>query len=102
MPLDGLTLGFAADELRAALVNGRIDRIVQPERDELNLTIRNNGQNHLLLLSSSADCARAHLTAQKKTGPLEPPAQKIRVRRRGNVSPVNKRLKTRMNAPHDR
>ncbi len=30
MPLDGLTLGFAADELRAALVNGRIDRIVQP------------------------------------------------------------------------
>ena len=74
MPLDGLTLGFAADELRAALVNGRIDRIVQPERDELNLTIRNNGQNHLLLLSASADCARAHLTAQKKTGPLEPPA----------------------------
>ena len=74
MPLDGLTLGFVADELRAALVNGRIDRIVQPERDELNLTIRNNGQNHLLLLSASADCARAHLTAQKKTGPLEPPA----------------------------
>ena len=74
MPLDGLTLGLVADELRAALVNGRIDRIVQPERDELNLTIRNNGQNHLLLLSASADCARAHLTAQKKTGPLEPPA----------------------------
>ena len=59
MPLDGLTLGLVADELRAALVNGRIDRIVQPERDELNLTIRNNGQNHLLLLSASADCARA-------------------------------------------
>lgn len=74
MPLDGLTLGFVADELRAALVNGRIDRIVQPERDELILTIRNNGQNRLLLLSASADCARAHLTEQKKTGPLEPPA----------------------------
>lgn len=74
MPLDGLTLGFMAEELRTALVGGRIDRITQPERDELNLLIRNNGQNHLLLLSASAGCARAHLTRQKKTGPLEPPA----------------------------
>ena len=74
MPLDGLTLSFLSNELRDALVGGRIDRIVQPERDELNLTIRNNGQNYLLLLSAGADCARAHLTAQKKIGPLEAPA----------------------------
>ena len=74
MPLDGLTLSFLSNELRDALVGGRIDRIVQPERDELNLAIRNNGQNYLLLLSAGADCARAHLTAQKKIGPLEAPA----------------------------
>ncbi len=74
MPLDGLTLSFLSNELRDALVGGRIDRIVQPERDELNLTIRNNGRNYLLLLSAGADCARAHLTAQKKIGPLEAPA----------------------------
>lgn len=74
MPLDGITLGFMADELSAALVGGRIDRVTQPERDELILAIRNNGKNMLLLLSASAGCARAHLTSQKKTGPLEPPA----------------------------
>ena len=74
MPLDGFTLGLLTDELRAALVGGRIDRIAQPERDELILTIRNNGKNQLLLLSASAGCARAHITGQKKTGPLEPPA----------------------------
>lgn len=74
MPLDGITLGFMADELSQALVGGRIDRVTQPERDELILTIRNNGKNMLLLLSASAGCARAHLTGQKKTGPLEPPA----------------------------
>lgn len=74
MPLDGLTLGFIARELKDALVGGRIDRVTQPERDELNLVIRNNGQNHLLLLSASTGCARAHLTDVKKTGPLEPPA----------------------------
>ena len=74
MPLDGLTLSLLAGELRNTLVGGRIDRIVQPERDELNLTIRNGGQNHLLLLSAGADCARAQLTKQKKVGPLEAPA----------------------------
>lgn len=74
MPLDGITLGFMADELSRELVGGRIDRVTQPERDELILTIRNNGKNMLLLLSASAGCARAHLTAQKKTGTLEPPA----------------------------
>lgn len=74
MPLDGITLGFMADELSRELVGGRIDRVTQPERDELILAIRNNGKNMLLLLSASAGCARAHLTAQKKTGTLEPPA----------------------------
>ena len=74
MPLDGLTLSLLVGELRNTLVGGRIDRIVQPERDELNLTIRNGGQNHLLLLSAGADCARAQLTKQKKVGPLEAPA----------------------------
>ena len=74
MPLDGFTLGIMADELRREFVGGRIDKIAQPERDELILTIRNNGKNQLLLLSASAGCARAHITAQKKVGPLEPPS----------------------------
>lgn len=74
MPLDGFTLGLMSRELKNTLVGGRIDRITQPEKDELNLVIRNGGKNHLLLLSASAGCARAHLTQAKKTGPLEPPA----------------------------
>ncbi len=72
MPLDGFTLGLIARELDAALTGGRIDRIVQPERDELLLTIRNSGANHILLLSASAGCARAHLTSVRKQSPLEP------------------------------
>ena len=52
MPLDGLTLGFVTGELDAKLTGGRIDRVTQPERDELILTIRNGGENHLLLLSA--------------------------------------------------
>ncbi len=72
MPMDGLTLGLIARELKSTLAGGRVDRIVQPERDELILTVRNGGANHLLLLSASAGCARAHLTSTKKGGPLEP------------------------------
>ncbi|MBR1559968.1 MAG: NFACT family protein [Clostridia bacterium] len=73
MPMDGLTLGLVARELSRALVGGRIAKIVQPERDEIILTIRNEGVNRQLLLSATANCARAHLTQVKKNNPLEPP-----------------------------
>ena len=72
MPLDGFTLGLIARELNGALCGGRIDRIIQPERDELIFTVRNGGANHQLLLSASAGCARAHLTNVRKNSPLEP------------------------------
>ena len=72
MPLDGFTLGLIARELNDTLKGGRIDRIIQPERDELIFTIRSGGANHMLLLSASAGNARAHLTKIKKNSPLEP------------------------------
>ena len=74
MPFDGLTLGLVARELDAALAGGRINRIIQPERDEIILTIRSGGTNRQLLLSATANCARAHLTTTRKNNPLEPPA----------------------------
>lgn len=73
MPFDGVALGFLARELADQLVGGRVDKATQPERDEINLSIRVKGANRLLLISASAGCARAHLTAAKKTSPLEPP-----------------------------
>ena len=73
MPMDGLTLSFVARELEEALVGGRVDKITQPERDELNILVRNHGRNQLLLLSASAGCARAHVTQERKVSPLEPP-----------------------------
>jgi len=74
MPFDGLTLGLVARELDGALAGGRVSKVIQPERDEVILTIRSGGTNHQLLLSASANCARAHLTAIHKNNPLEPPA----------------------------
>ena len=73
MPMDGLTLGFMARELHAALVGGRIDKVNQPERDELLIAIRNHNVNQQLLICASANNARIHLTPHKKPNPLEPP-----------------------------
>ncbi len=73
MPMDGLTLQFAARELNAKLEKGRIDKVAQPEKDVLVLTIRSQGENHRLLLCASPNNARAHLTARNLSNPMEPP-----------------------------
>lgn len=73
MPMDGVMLGFVARELDQKLKDGRIDRIIQPERDEIHLLIRAQGENHRLVLCASPNGARVHLTQHAKTGPMEPP-----------------------------
>lgn len=73
MPMDGLTLQFVARELNAKLAQGRVDKVAQPEKDELVLTIRSQGENHRLLLCASPNNARAHLTALNLSNPMEPP-----------------------------
>ena len=74
MPMDGLTVGFAARELDRVLRDGRIDRVTQPERDAVVLTIRAGNENHRLLLCASPNNARCHLTDSSFSNPLEPPA----------------------------
>ncbi len=73
MPMDGLTLGFAARELDAALAGGRIDKVSQPEKDTIVLLIRAGNENRRLLLCASPNNARCHLTWGAFPNPLEPP-----------------------------
>ena len=74
MPMDGLTVGFAARELNRMLKGGRVDRITQPERDAVVMVIRAGSENHKLLLCASPNNARCHLTGGSFTNPLEPPS----------------------------
>jgi predicted ribosome quality control (RQC) complex YloA/Tae2 family protein len=73
MAFDGVLLSGLSRELQVLLTNGRIDRIHQPETDEIHILIRNNGENYKLLLSASASYPRIHLTRQNKVNPLVPP-----------------------------
>lgn len=73
MPMDGLTIGFAARELNALLEGGRIDKITQPEKDAVILLVRAGSENRRLLLCASPNNARCHLTTLSFPNPLEPP-----------------------------
>lgn len=73
MPFDGITAFAMRRELEAALLGGRIDKIYQPEADEVVLNVRSQGKLLRLLLTANASHARLHLTEQKPETPLQPP-----------------------------
>lgn len=73
MAMDGIAVRCIAQELHRALVGARVDKIQQPERDELHLLFRGEQGNLRLLLSASASHPRAHLTQQKKENPASAP-----------------------------
>ena len=73
MPFDGLTIRALSRELNEYLNNARIDKIHQPEKDELSISIRHmKSGNSKLLISANARWARFHLSSDKKTNPTKP------------------------------
>ncbi len=74
MALDGLVVHSIVDELSKKLLGGKIDKVHQPEDDEIVLHIRNNKENHKLILSCSASNPRVYLAQNyKKENPLKAP-----------------------------
>lgn len=73
MAFDGLVLAAVRAELSKIIIQGKIDRVYQPEKEEIMLHIRQPGQNYKLILSAQAQDARVHLTTETKANPLTPP-----------------------------
>ncbi len=73
MAFDGIVIASIVSELRRLLTNGRINKIAQPENDELLLTIKNNGSQYRLLMSANASLPLLYLTETNKPGPLTAP-----------------------------
>ena len=73
MPIDSLFLSAAAAELRARLLGSRIDKIQQPEKDVLFLSMRGAGGPCRVLVSAGSGTARVHVTAGGRENPAEPP-----------------------------
>ena len=73
MALDGAFLRHLKKEIEEKLVGGRVDKIHQPNRDELVLAFRTRESAYKLLLSARANSARVHFTAIALENPKQPP-----------------------------
>ena len=73
MPLDAVTVSALTRELRERIEGGRIDKVQQPERDMLLISLRANGDNLRLVIAAGTGNARIHLTSGGLENPAEPP-----------------------------
>jgi predicted ribosome quality control (RQC) complex YloA/Tae2 family protein len=73
MALDGVTLYHLVKEMAPQIVGARIDKVTQPEKEEIHLLIRNQGQSYRLLFNISATAARLNFTQENKKNPSSPP-----------------------------
>lgn len=81
MAMDGLTLRATAAEL-SSLVNGKIDKVQQPEQDALLFTVRTALGNRRLLACIHAENGRVQLTSRAYDNPAQAPAFCMLLRRR--------------------
>lgn len=72
MPLDGIVIADIKNDIKK-LINCRIDKIYQPENDEIILSIRGFGENLKLLMTASSQNPRIHFTEIAKENPKTPP-----------------------------
>jgi len=73
MALDAIAVRAVTEELKKSIIGGRIDKIHQPEKDEICIHIRTYEENFRLVLSASSSQPRVHLTSTQKENPKTPP-----------------------------
>ena len=73
MPLDAICLSALTGELSDKLAGAKIDKIQQPERDMVLLSMRGRAENLRLLIAAGTGNARVHLTKSAFENPAEPP-----------------------------
>ena len=66
MALDAICVRCLVKEIGDAVVGGRIDKISQPEKDEIVLNIRTFAENYKLVLCAHSAYARVHFTNKTK------------------------------------
>lgn len=73
MPLDAIALGAIANELQNEFEGAKIEKVHQPERDEILLIIKGYKGTRKLVISASSANARMHLITESKENPAVPP-----------------------------
>lgn len=73
MPLDAICLGAVTEELNHVLAGCRVEKVYQPDRDEIVLQTRGQGGARRLLVSIAAGAPRVHFIDAARENPATPP-----------------------------
>ncbi|WP_314557023.1 NFACT RNA binding domain-containing protein [uncultured Parvimonas sp.] len=69
MSFDGIFTKAVVDEIYPFLLNGKINKINQPDKNEINIQIYNK-ENYKLLMSCANNLSRIHLSEKNKKNPI--------------------------------
>lgn len=73
MALDGIFLSSLIEEIKDIIIDCRVDKVNQPEKDEIILSFKKNRKMYKLLISSGANYPRIHLTEFNRENPKQAP-----------------------------
>ena len=73
MSLDGISMHPLSIELDRVIAGGRIDKITQPNKQSIVLSVRQPGRNHLVMLSINPQNPAVHIIDKAPDNPSEPP-----------------------------
>ena len=73
MALDGISIHALVHEFNQLLLNGKINKISQPEREELLITVNTQNGNKRLLISANASLPFMYITDDNKPAPATAP-----------------------------
>lgn len=73
MAFDGIVLKQVIKELESSLLGGKINKVYQPNKNEILFGIYSNGKHYCLLVNIEANHCRMHLTNFQKPNPLNAP-----------------------------
>lgn len=73
MAFDGIVLKQVTSELESCLIGGKINKVYEPNNNEIILGIYSGGKNYALLCNISSNSYRIHLTTTSKPNPLNAP-----------------------------
>ena len=99
MSLDGFSMSALAHELADALTGGRIDKINQPNKQSVILSVRQPGKNFLLYINTNASNPSAHLIEAAPENPAEPPTFVMLLRKQletGRIAAVRQERRDRI------
>ena len=82
MALDGAFLRHVKKEMETVALGARVDKIYQPNREEMVLSLRTRMDTFKLLLSARANSARVHFTQRSIENPKQPPMLCMLLRKR--------------------